>query len=530
MSRTAIAALSNLVLVTVCQAGGGSHNGLTAQQWEAKLRTGGLVERVTAAKALGYMGERAEEVAPTMIRMLKDRSVDIRYHCATGLGKMAGRAEEVVPALREAAKDREAKVREAALLALAQLAPEPEEKIRSLVRLLRATDEQVRGNSVRELGELAKAHPSALRGLATALRGNDSRAVNTAAYSIGYLGPKGKDAASSLVSALARHKDRVRISVVQALSRIEADPNAVVTLGMKLARSKDHGERVAGFTALGAFAGQSRTALRVVQKGLKDDDRVVRDSVLRGFSIGRKGHSSLISLLRDFLRQGDTSTQYNAICALGSIGPGARSVVPTLIPFLSGGMHLKLATLKALSSIGPGALPALPTLRRMLKDEDFNEIIRAVEVIGHLGDGARIAVPELMALLDYRVGNVRAEAAVALARLGKHSREALPRVHEMSASSTTLLKEKAEEALKIYREILAKRWSRPRESRLMTRCRPRSRSRTRLTTRLPSHRRNRRLPSPLRPRSRWGLRRRGNRLRPPLSPVRRTRALWKRWV
>ena len=97
--------------------------------------------------------------------------------------------------------------------------------------------------------------------------------------------------------------------------------------------------------------------------------------------------------------------RFNAISALGEIGPATKDVVPALIKVLGNGEMMDCwRAAEALGNIGPAAKDAVPALIKVLGDGDGYIREKAAEALGDIGPAAKDAVPALIKALKRKIG------------------------------------------------------------------------------------------------------------------------------
>jgi HEAT repeat protein len=166
-----------------------------------RLRSGRLVVRLEAAKALGEMGEGAvvPEVLEALVERLKDENEWVRMEAAQALGGMgpAAAAPEVVGALLERFWDEEGDVGSAAAQALGWLAADYPEVVLAILPHLRDASERVRGHALFALDSMldaleirpVPATPEVLEALRECLGGEqDVRVRQVVARLLGMMG------------------------------------------------------------------------------------------------------------------------------------------------------------------------------------------------------------------------------------------------------------------------------------------------------------------------------------------------------
>jgi HEAT repeat protein len=116
---------TGLVLLPCLLAGAGCSQQESTDELIEKLKSGGEIEAVKAARTVPRGKEEAEKVVPALIGGLTHKSNDVRRSSALKLGEFHGLAKDAIPALQKAEEhDGDARVREAAGIALSRIDPE----------------------------------------------------------------------------------------------------------------------------------------------------------------------------------------------------------------------------------------------------------------------------------------------------------------------------------------------------------------------------------------------------------------------
>ena len=134
---------------------------------------------------------------------------------------------------------------------------------------------------------------------------------------------------------------------------------------------------------------------------------------------------------------GVSNSRYEAVRALGNIGPEAKEAVPVLLGVLEfEGAGIYGAAIESLGRIGPSAGEAVPLLMQAL---DGNKVAPEVAVValGRIGPGSKAAVPFLLQMLKNetpRFGPFNhpiLEIVVTLGNIGPDAKTAVPRLLEI---------------------------------------------------------------------------------------------------
>jgi len=100
--------------------------------------------RISAAEALGKMGESASEQAPKIAELLKDEDSGVRRTAARALGKMGESASEQASKIVELLKDEDWGVRYSAVIALGKMGESASEQAPKIAELLKDKPSNVR--------------------------------------------------------------------------------------------------------------------------------------------------------------------------------------------------------------------------------------------------------------------------------------------------------------------------------------------------------------------------------------------------
>ena len=95
------------------------------------------------------------------------------------------------------------------------------------------------------------------------------------------------------------------------------------------------------------------------------------------------------------------NSQWAAACSLGSIGPGAKAAVPSLLrAAVSTNQPVRMSSIEALGDIHENADTVVPFLIKTLHDPFKGNRSNAAFALGAFGEAAKSAVPALVALFN----------------------------------------------------------------------------------------------------------------------------------
>jgi len=118
--------------------------GVSLDEYIARLRADSRMERLSAARAIVEMGDKAKAAMPALVESLQDEDEAVRMVAAAGLALVDPGAPQTAPALTQALQDRDARVRQFAAVGIGALGPESEGAAEALQRALSDPDERVR--------------------------------------------------------------------------------------------------------------------------------------------------------------------------------------------------------------------------------------------------------------------------------------------------------------------------------------------------------------------------------------------------
>jgi HEAT repeat protein len=216
---------------------------------------------------------------------------------------------------------------------------------------------------------------------------------------------------------------------------------------LKLADSKDKGERMAAAQALGSIASKAPAAVPTVVvplgKMLKDDSAHVRRNASESLSLVGPNVKDAVPALGDALKDGDAIVRKNAMKALLNAGPEAVAALPALIKVLDeGDRDLRPNALKVIGQCNAEPTDVLPAIKKGLGDRSLAK--DAVNMAVKIGEPA---VPMLIEVLEGTDVNANNHAAKALIRLGPKAKSAVPALSKALYDKDGTLRGNAADAL-----------------------------------------------------------------------------------
>jgi HEAT repeat protein len=394
--------------------------------------------RMVAAHTVGRLFF-SQEGASTLIPLLKDQDVDVRWQALQGLGRLGWWAGEAIPDLVDLLKHRERDLRLAAARVFAGMGPSAKKALPALIKALHDSDPGVR---------------------------------HQVAWDLGNLGPEASLAVSDLIKASRDKHMMTRWAAVWALARLgpAAEKKAIAAL-QKALKDEDPGVRGEAASGLGAKGAAAASATRDLAHLLQDTNIHVRLAAAEAlWRVDRRRIKEVLPVLRTELRnkQPGFSGRRQAAAIVGRMGMDASELVPDLLDALKdpndftrdqlaqvvtalgsmrpakGDLEVKVtgalvnalmsdsnlfvrgAAANTLSQYGPGDKDAVETLRGALARQDpYGQRPVIVTALGKIGPAAAPAVGGLIVLLGDGNAAVSGTAATALGQIGPAAKAAL---------------------------------------------------------------------------------------------------------
>ena len=362
-------------------------------QYRRQDQSGGSTPNAVLAATRELRQRLTVQAVHALLAALKDPDVRVRWIATFGLGTLESEAETVVPVLTEMASA--------------------------------ATDRVPSGDLTINF------RPFADRGqyyfLGPSRKGGDPLRI-AAMQALGSFGSAAAPAVPALIRALGDPDLRIRWFAIESLALIGPEARAAVPSLIEALRSKDVADA-------GVLRGNG-----VFMFGAMDDGPI---RLIAAEALGRIGPDAKAAIpnLIAALSGPDSRVRSEAARALGGIGPAAAPAIPELIRILTRGpidhsttrrtafrkarmgrlmsrSHVSQAvewSQDALVQIGAAAVPAL---LEVLRGNDPDVRITAIETLGKFETRATKAIPHLISGLNDPEPRIRVAAAQALGRIG----------------------------------------------------------------------------------------------------------------
>lgn len=228
--------------------------------------------RVGALEVMQRFQDKAKQAVPTLRKMLKDSSPDVRQEAARTLG--AVRTKAAAAALVDALNTKDRGLRIVAARALKWFGPKGEPAVPALTKALLDKHWKVVDSAAQALGRIGEKAKAAIPSLVQLL---DHRIWNLRRSAVRALAGIGVPSVPFLIKGLTHKARNVRVGSAQALGKIGTKASAAVpALILALKDSKGVVRRAAA-EALGAMSHKAEKAVGALQDlEENDDDRRVQ--------------------------------------------------------------------------------------------------------------------------------------------------------------------------------------------------------------------------------------------------------------
>jgi len=291
-----------------------------------------------------------DEAARRLAAQFNDQHDQNLYRAAQCLGRMG---EDAISVIRESAAGDDPRSRLGAAVALRSLAPSAAAEASLLIRLAGDGDLNVRLHAIDGLGTIPSPDKNIVDTLVMAL--NDEQTFSSAAWALGQSEGMAVDALPSLLKMLRTATPEQKITLLEAIRRI--DPSSDVVVAGLRDLMKITTVRSIGYSVHTEMADGKRIESR----------RPMHESVAASAAaaLGRLGADAapVAGDLLEAAHSDDETLAGNAIRALGQIGPPARQAVPFLSTLASADGKLSAVSIESLARINqePGSDTATPS-------------------------------------------------------------------------------------------------------------------------------------------------------------------------
>ncbi|MBE9186591.1 HEAT repeat domain-containing protein [Microcoleus sp. LEGE 07076] len=394
-----------------------------------RLENGDEDVRMSAAQALGRLGNASEIVISALLLRLKDEDSMVRREVVQALGGLGNASETVIGFLVLCLQDEKQMVRHEAARALGRLGNASEIVINSLLLSLQDAEHSVHFFAVRGLSRFGHVSEALVSALLLRLEDGDKSVRVMAAQALGNLGNASETVISTLLQSLQDGDKLVRCKAVQALGNLGNTSESVISALLQSLEDGDEDIRRSAVYALINLGNASETVINAVLLHLADGHKSVR--MMAAQALGNLGNTSeaVISALLLSLQDGEDRVRMMAAQALGNLGNTSEAVISALLLSLEDGEdRMRMMASEALGNLGNTSEAVISALLLSLEHE--HEWVRssAVQALGNLGNTSEAVISALLLRLEDGEDWVRRQAAFALGKLGLKSSDVLPAV------------------------------------------------------------------------------------------------------
>jgi hypothetical protein len=297
-----------------------------------KLKSKDDGQRHEAAGILGFTKEKGKAAIPILIEMLKDSNAMNRAVAANALANFGPLAREAVPSLTKLLKSEPGMEMMMALYAFEQMGPAAKAAIPDIIEIADLFPGSCKSMGVSSHETLNAIGPDVLP---VAIKCLDDpiarRRANGASIAAGYAFEDRQLAEKLFPKFLNMMKDDdvgVRIGAIGAVAAIRQQPKLAIPALIDMLADKGDGVSLSAAMALGSFGGDAKQALPHLIRKWETADRYYRSTLVYVLAEVGPDKTAVGPLIRAL---DDDWTRYQAIIALGRIGPDAKAAVPHLV-------------------------------------------------------------------------------------------------------------------------------------------------------------------------------------------------------
>ena len=344
------------------------------------------------------LGEK-EAVIITMLLRLEDRDHRVYLSAAEALGNLGNVPESVISALllRLKDKDEDFLVRVLASEALGKLGNASESVISALLLCLEDGDNSSRSSAVQALGNLENASESVINALLLRLKDDEDFLVRVSVtQALGKLGNASEPVITALLLRLEDGDNSVRSSALQALGKLGNSSEPVITALLLCLEDGDNSLRVSAASALVKLGNASQVAISSLLLRLEHSDKLLRREAVKALKNVENASEPVISALVLRLQDEDGLVRFLAASALGNLGNASETVINALLLRLEDGTYLvRFFAAEALGKLGMKSSEVLPAVVQWIdRHQDTEYVGSGINVLWDLvaGEGNRSPV------------------------------------------------------------------------------------------------------------------------------------------
>ena len=327
--------------------------------------------RLKAIETIGNLGTEAKEVAPSLIKILRNKDWLLRNEALDALLKI-GESKKAISNIIELLKDDNEHIRAKSVKILGSMGIDSHRAINSLLELLKEKNIYLDEELILSLNKIVygiselkasfdEIDPEIKKTIGIiikALESDNEKVRYWAILAVGTIGLKAKDAIPKLLKLLSDKKILIKkdicLDLIKTLRQMSLDAHIATPNLMAFLKDTD-------------LAEESTLIL----------NRIVQEiSELKG-NLGEIDPEikKTIDIIIKALESNNEKIRYWAILAVGKLGPKAKDAVPILRNLLNDSISIiRKNVARSLGKIGSEAKDAIVDLRKLLSDE--NEQVR----------------------------------------------------------------------------------------------------------------------------------------------------------
>jgi HEAT repeat protein len=385
--------------------------------------------RVSAAGALGNLGDAAKPYVKNIVDIFKDKNIDssVRSSAATALWNLGDAAKPYVKDIADILKDKNANpsVRSSAADALGNLGELAKPYVKDIADILKDknANPSVRSSAADALGNLGELAKPYVKDIADILKDKnaDSDVRSSAARALGSFGDAAKPYAKDIFDII-KDKDidpSVRSDAATALGNLgeTAKPYIRDIVDILKDKNADLSVRGSAATALGSLGELAKPYVKDIVDILKDknaDSSVRSDAATALGNLGETAKpyiKDIADILKD--KNTDSGIRSSAADALGNLGDLAKPYIEDILNFIkdkNADSDYSSYAATALGNLGSIAQPYVKDIAEILKDEKIDISVRsgAASALGNMGEAGAKFFPDILDFLkNENAGMVR---------------------------------------------------------------------------------------------------------------------------
>jgi len=338
------------------------------------------------------LGRLGSDAVPTILRMINDQALDVRYEAIWLLGDLRSNTQLSISILIELLRnDPEPRIRYASVVALGKIRACDQECVLALIHALQDNDRDIQKEAANSLGEIGESAKSAIIPLIERLNHADDDIRNSSHLALqqlySFVSPEDGAIADRLLAILMSGKgDLSRRYAIDGLLSIECYSKKVIDTLIDFVNDSDSYIRNRSVRALGdlsPFSLSGDVVVRSLIAALKDSDYSVRLTAIKSLQKQETNATLSIPALSKVLHDENQILRFHAALALTAIAPANPIPVQALIETLAcpNPDNRRLAA-EALGKLGASAVQSIPHLLRCLSDPIAHDAVaHALEVI-----------------------------------------------------------------------------------------------------------------------------------------------------